>query len=126
MRMFLLLLGAALSSGAQTGTLTIHMILHAVGEERYEITSADGQLTLNTVFEYSDRGNKRTTTAVLRTKADFTPLDLEIKGRKTSIHVGGSSATVTEDDAVRTFDVPAKYAAIFGPSPFAVQMMMLR
>jgi imidazolonepropionase-like amidohydrolase len=125
--MFPLLLAAALSLRAQTGTLTIHMILHAIGEERYEIAKGnDGQLTLNTVFEYSDRGNKRTTTAVLRTKPDFTPLDLEIKERTTSVHIQGSSATVTEDAAVRTFDAPAKYFAIFGPSPFAVQMMMLR
>jgi imidazolonepropionase-like amidohydrolase len=123
--MFLVLLGA-LSLHGETGVLTIHMILHAIGEEHYEIVPADGQLTLNTVFEYSDRGNKRTTTAVLRTKPDFTPLDLEIKGHDTSIHVQGSSARVTEDAAVRTFDAPAKYYAIFGPSPFAVQMMMLR
>src|ERR1700723_1350143 len=126
MRMFLVLLGA-LSLRGETGVLTIHMILHAIGEERYEIVPADGQLTLNTVFESSDRGNKRTTTAVLRTKPDFTPLDLEIKGgRDTSVHVQGTSATVTEDTAVRTFDAPAKYYEIFGPSPFAVQMMMLR
>ncbi len=125
--MFLMLLGAGLLLRAETGVLTIHMILHAIGEEHYEIAAGNnGQLTLNTVFEYSDRGNKRTTAAVLRTKADFTPLDLEIKGRSTSVHVQGSSAAVTEDEAVRTFDAPGKYFTIFGPSPFAVQMMMLR
>ena len=121
-----MLAAAALSLSAQTGTLTIHMILHAVGEEHYEISSANGQVTLNTVNEYTDRANKRTTAAMLRMKPDFTPLDLEIKGRGTSIHLDGSAATVTEDAATRTFEAPAKYFAIFGPSPFAVQMMMLR
>jgi imidazolonepropionase-like amidohydrolase len=123
--MFLPLL-AALSLSAQTGTLTIHMILHAVGEEHYEITSENGQVTLNTVNEYTDRANKRTTTAILRMKPDFTPVELEFKGHDTSIRVEGTSATVTEDAATRTFEAPAKYFAIFGASPFAVQMMMLR
>jgi imidazolonepropionase-like amidohydrolase len=126
----LAMLAAALSlraeTGAESGTLTIHMILHAIGQERYEITPADGALTLNTVFEYSDRGNKRTTTAMLRTKADFTPLDLDVKERPTSVHIQGASATVKEDDAVRTFAAGSNYFTIFGPSPFAVQMMMMR
>jgi len=47
----------------ETGSLTIHMILHAIGEEHYTITPSPAGLTLNTTFEYSDRGNKRTTTA---------------------------------------------------------------
>jgi imidazolonepropionase-like amidohydrolase len=33
---------------------------------------------------------------------------------------------VQEDAASRTFSTPDKYFAIFGPSPFAVQMMMMR
>jgi imidazolonepropionase-like amidohydrolase len=126
MRTLLLLIAAALSLRAESGRLTIHMILHAIGEERYEIAPANGTLTLNTVFEYSDRGNKRTTTGVLRTKPDFTPLDLEMKERPTSVHIQDGSATVKEDDAVRTIAAPATYFTIFGPSPFAVQMMMLR
>src|SRR5580704_6913713 len=104
MRILFPLIAAALSLSAESGALTIHMILHAIGKERYEIAPADGGLTLNTVFEYSDRGNKRTTTVTLRTKADFTPLDLEVKERPTSVHIQGGSATVKEDDAVRTFD----------------------
>lgn len=126
MRILLLLVAALSSLRAQTGTLTIHMILHAIGEEHYEITNTDGDLTLNTTFEYSDRGNKRTTTASLRMKPDFTPLDLEIKPRPATVHIEGSSAAVKEDDATRTFDAPSKYFAVFGPSPFALQMMMLR
>ncbi len=126
MRILLSLLAAALSLHGESGTLTIHMILHAIGEEHYEITPGEGALTLNTVFEYSDRGNKRTTTVMLRTKPDFTPLDLEVKERPSTVHIQGSSATVKEDDAIRTFAAPASYFTIFGPAPFAVQMMMMR
>jgi len=127
MRILALLIAAALSlRAADSGALTIHMILHAIGEERYQIAEEHGELTLNTVFEYSDRGNKRTTTATLRTKSDYSPLDLEVKDRPTSVHVEGPSATVKEGDTVRTFVRPANYFTIFGPPPFAVQMMMLR
>ena len=66
---------------AETGTLNIHMILHAIGEEHYEITPSDGALTLKTTMEYSDRGNKRTTTAEMRMKPDYTPdADFKPKG----------------------------------------------
>jgi imidazolonepropionase-like amidohydrolase len=47
---------------AETGRLTIHMILHAVGEETYEVTTVDGEPRLHTTIEYTDRSNKRSTT----------------------------------------------------------------
>src|ERR1700683_1049259 len=122
MKTILFLTAAALTLRAESGSLTIHMILHAVGEERYEISEAGGALTLNTVFEYSDRGNKRTTTAMLRTKPDFTPLEMETKERPTSVRIEGASATVKEGDSVRTFVASGNYFPVFGPSPFAVQM----
>jgi imidazolonepropionase-like amidohydrolase len=95
---------------AQTGTLTIHMILHAIGEERYDIAPIDGGLTLKTTSEYSDRGNQRTTSAELRMKSDYTPLRLEITGR----------------EPIDVHDAPARYFTILGSSPFAIQMVMMR
>jgi imidazolonepropionase-like amidohydrolase len=126
MRFGLLLIAAALSLRAQTGSFTIHMILHAIGEERYQITPSDGGLTLNTTLEYSDRGNKRTTTATLDMRSDYTPLNLEVKGRPSTVKILGAAATVQEDAASRTFALPERYFTIFGSSPFAVQMMMMR
>ena len=82
-------------AGAETGSLTIHMILHAVGEERYEIAPFEGGLKLHTTFEYSDRGNKRSKSAELRMANDYTPL-------------------------------ADKQFGISGPSPFALQMAMMR
>src|ERR1700676_1398960 len=82
---------------AETGSFTIHMILHAVGEERYEVAPVDGGLKLSTTFEYTDRGNKRTTIADLSMASDYTPLSLEIQGRPTKARVQGGSATVEED-----------------------------
>jgi imidazolonepropionase-like amidohydrolase len=56
-----LILAAAstLSLHAETGRLTIHMILHAIGEENYEV---DAESRLHTTIEFTDRGNKRSTT----------------------------------------------------------------
>ena len=126
MRSLLLLTFAAASLLAESGKFSIYMIRHAVGEERYDIAASGGKLTLNTVFEYSDRGNKRTTTAALELKPDFTPLHLEIKERPISVSIDGASVTVKESDASRTFAAPASYATVFGASPFALQMMMIR
>ena len=96
---FIVLLIVAASAYAETGSLTIHMILHAVGEERYEVAPFEGGLRLSTTFEYTDRGNKRTTAAELRMKSDYTPISLEVQGKPT---------------------------VVFGMSPFAVQMVMMR
>jgi hypothetical protein len=97
---------------AEAGSLTIHMILHAVGEERYQIEPFERGLKLSTTFEYSDRGNKRSTTAELRMTSDYAPLSLEVQGRPTTVHVQAASATVREDDRSRTFATPDKYFAI--------------
>src|SRR5580658_2452236 len=80
MRFFVLLMAAA-AARAETGSLTIHMILHAVGEERYDIAPFEDGLKLSTTFEYTDRGNKRTKSAELKMKSDSTPLtDFGISG----------------------------------------------
>jgi imidazolonepropionase-like amidohydrolase len=111
---------------AQSGSLTIHMILHAIGQETYEFTASDDNLTLNTKFEYSDRGNSRSATAVLRMKRDYTPLSLELAPRRSSVMIQDSTAAVTEDATARSFALPERYFTIFGSSPFAVQMAMMR
>ncbi|HXA48882.1 MAG TPA: amidohydrolase family protein [Candidatus Acidoferrum sp.] len=126
MKLACCLFGLSLALPAQTGSLTIHMILHAIGRETYELTHEGDALALNTTLEYSDRGNTRTSSAVLRTASDYTPLSLEVKPRPSSVVIAGGSATVTEDGASRSFATPARYFTLFGSSPFALQMMMMR
>jgi len=113
--LLLLIAAAPLCAGqtrTETGNLTIHMILHAVGTEKYQIApSPDGGLTLNTSFEYTDRTNTRTTLAELKMKADYTPQRLEIKGRPEAIEVPDSAGP---------------HFSILGSSPFAIQMAMMR
>jgi imidazolonepropionase-like amidohydrolase len=124
MRFALLALFLAISLRAESGTLTIHMILHEIGEERYEIVPSASGVALNTTFEYSDRGTKRTTTAVLRAKSDLTPVSLE-QGAS-SVRVEAGAGRIEESGLSRTTPVSGRYFTVFGSSPFAVQMMMMR
>ena len=115
MRSSLLLVFAVMSlHGAQTGDLTIHSILHAIGEEHYAITSVGDDLVLKTTFETSDRGNKRSTSAELRMKNDYSPLRLEVTGRSEVIDLQSNPA------------LPSRYFTVLGASPFAIQMTMMR
>jgi imidazolonepropionase-like amidohydrolase len=110
---------------AETGTFTIHMILHAIGEERYEIVQDPTGRALKTSSEYSDRGMKRTAEASLRMTSDYTPVAYEspMPVRKIAI---AATAAIDEAGATRTADLPARYFTVFGPSPFAIQMAMMR
>jgi imidazolonepropionase-like amidohydrolase len=111
---------------AETGTFTIHMILHAIGEERYDLSPAGDGLLLHSTIEYTDRGTKRTTTVTLKMNRDYTPRSLEVAGRPESVRVEGGQAAIAESFATRTVTAPQRYFAIFGPSPFAVQVAMMR
>lgn len=126
MKRALLLCAAAVFLHAESGSFTIHMIKHAIGEEKYEYGHSPQGMTLDTTFEYSDRGNKRTTVAKLAMAPDYTPRDLIIKDRPDKIHVVENEASVTEASGTRDFTAPKQFFTIFGSSPFAVQMMMMR
>lgn len=125
MRKAILLAALAATLRAETGAFTIHMILHAIGEEHYEITGENGGLTLKTSSEYTDRGMKRTSAASLHMGGDYTPLGFE-SGTARKIAVSGGKAEIQEDAKSRTAALPARYFTILGPSPFAIQMAMMR
>src|SRR5262249_35185210 len=121
--------GTQVASGASShGAYKIYLILHQVGEEQYDIaTNADGTRTLTTTFEYTDRTNKRTTNAKLTTTADDRPLSLDVSGASTPpAKCDGSTLSVTIRGLTRPLPTPAAWTAVSGPSPFALQMMMMR
>jgi len=126
MKLVCCLFALTLSLGAQPGVLNIHLILHAIGQEHYEFTNSGDTLTLSTKLEYADRGNQRSATAVLRMKPDYTPLSLDVKPRVSTVAIRDATAAITEGTATRSVVVPERYFTIFGSSPFAVQMAMMR
>lgn len=122
------------AAAVEKGSFTLHLLLHAIGQENYEITRAAGAsgLVMNTRLEFSDRGRKRTVTGVLRMKDDFSPLGLDLKSisgattTEDSVDVHDDLATVHEGKAAREVKLPANYFVGFGYTPAAVQMMMIR
>ena len=131
MKLLSLLVVFASLLSAETGEFRIHMILHAIGSERYSLTPTASGITLHTTIEFTDRANTRTTSAALRMKSDYTPLQLSIsqlssKDKPDSVTIENGAAIVQENGTTRTFSPPPRYFTIFGLSPFSTQMMMLR
>ena len=129
MRVAALLTLAIACSASETGTFTIHMILHAIGEEHYEIAQDDAGITLKTTSEYTDRGMKRTADASLRMSDIYMPLAYEAKQPSRKFTRSPSEpawAKVEEDSTVQAVPASGRYFTIFGPSPFAIQMAMMR
>jgi hypothetical protein len=107
MKVVALFIAMALSLRAETGSFTIHRMLHALGEERYDIAPSAGGLTLNSTFEYSDRGRKRGTTAVLNMKSDYTPVTLQLAGEEGpyTAEIRGGLASVKSWAPAATFQL---------------------
>jgi len=122
----LLLLTFALHA-QDRGTFVLHMIHHAIGEERYEIAREGDALAMHTSYETADRGNKRTLNAELRMKPDFTPERFDVKGRpEGSVTIEGAVATVREGESERKISLGRQYFVGLGQAPFSVQMAMMR
>ena len=127
LRFALLLIGTSLR--AETGSFDIHLLLHAIGEERYEIVPSGDGFAINTTFQMADRDlPERRSTASLRMKADYTPFRIEVKTSNGPYiaRIAGPEATVQEGPASRSFATPDYYFPIANPSPFALQMAMMR
>ena len=122
----LFILIAATARSQEQGTFNIHLILHSIGTEKYQLrTGTNGTITLDSTIEYSDRGNKRSQTIAMRMKPDLTPETYDLQGRIPGAF-STETSTVREGDTSRHVTVPAKFFVGFGATPFATQMMMLR
>src|SRR5947209_86055 len=101
----------------EKGTLTIHLLLHPIGEESYEVVQGpDRSLVMNTAFQFSDRGRRRTVSATLQMKPDFTPTALDVKTTNASsqpsvnsVAIHDGIATVREEENSREINLPPSY-----------------
>jgi Amidohydrolase family len=118
----------------EKGSFTLHLLLHPIGKESYEITRTDtnGGLLMNTQLEYSDRGRKRTVSGLLRMNKDFTPQGFEVKSASGSstttdaVEIHDRIASISEGKSTREATLPGKFFVGFGYTPASVQMMMVR
>lgn len=137
------------SETVEKGSFKLHSLLHAIGEETYEVKRASGdELVMSVSSDLTDRSNKRSIAATLRMKADLTPMGFEqdrggvratvapaTPGQAArlaaasgidSVEFSSAGATVKEGEASRVITPAAKYFVGFGASPVSVQMMMVR
>src|ERR1700733_5589736 len=137
------------SETVEKGSFKLHMLLHAVGEETYEVKRAGSdELVMSVSSELTDRSNKRSIAATLRMKTDLTPSGFEqdrggVRAAPTvatpaqtarlaaaagidSVEFASGTATVHEGETSRAIIPAAKFFVGFGASPVSVQMMMVR
>jgi hypothetical protein len=137
------------SETVEKGSFKLHSLLHAIGEETYEVkrTGSD-ELVMNVSSELTDRSNKRSIAATLRMRTDLTPsgFSQDRNGARAtpiaatpgqtarlaasagidSVEFASGTATVHEGEASRAITPAAKFFVGFGASPVSVQMMMVR
>jgi imidazolonepropionase-like amidohydrolase len=143
--------GVAQSSSdtVEKGSFRLHSLLHAIGEETYEVKRAGGdELVMSVSSELTDRSNKRSIAATLRMKTDLTPVGFEqdrggvratvapaTAGQAArlaaasgidSVEFSPVGATVREGETSRVISPAAKFFVGFGASPVSIQMMMVR
>ena len=128
------------SETLEKGSFRLHSLLHAIGEETYELNRAgEDELVMNISSELTDRSNKRVVTATLRMKADLRPVGFEQQRTAAptatipaptvtvdSVEFASGTATVREGDTTRAITPAQKFFVGFDASPVSVQMVMLR
>jgi imidazolonepropionase-like amidohydrolase len=134
----LLGLGQPSSAPAERGTLRLHYVQKPIGHERYEIAPDADSLKLTADFDFTDRGGRVQLAATLRTKADFTPLSFEAKGKSyrfvnvdSNVRIEGSDAVVTatvraDGAAESRVTLAGPFFTVDGYAPFSAQLLLLR
>jgi imidazolonepropionase-like amidohydrolase len=118
----------------ERGTLRLHYVQKPIGYEHYTVARAgDGGRTLESDFDFTDRGGRVQLTATLRTRADLTPVAFKASGKSyrfvnvdSDVRIEGSDAIVRADGAETRVTLPAQFFTVDGYAPFAAQMLLLR
>src|SRR5262249_13109263 len=104
-----------------------------IGEETWTLARDGDGFVLSSKFKFTDRGSAVPLGATLKLAADLTPRSYVVKGNvsrfstiDTELSIDGHDATVREGKETRTAPVPARFFAISGYAPVAVQMLLLR
>lgn len=128
------------SETVEKGSFKLHLLLHAIGEETYDLKRASGdELVMSVSSELTDRSNKRLVSATLRMKSDLSPVGFEQKRGAApttaaptpaatidSVEIASGTATVREGETSRSASPAPRYFVGFSASPVSVQMMMVR
>jgi imidazolonepropionase-like amidohydrolase len=114
-------------------SLRLYYVGYPVGWEHYQIAAGHSGLQLSADFSYVDRGRRTHLTAAMQTRADYTPLRLEILRLTdtgatvdTRVEITGRAATVLARDVTSTATLPATAFAISAYAPVSQHLMLLR
>jgi imidazolonepropionase-like amidohydrolase len=134
-----LLLLSPVGADAQTienGKFRFYETKQIRGEENYSISrTSNGELLIQakTDLPFAEQEKKPLVNGTLRTSADFTPQNFEIKGptlleieENTSVVVQGKTANVQDRGNNATASVPAKFFVLSGYVPLTMEMMLVR
>jgi imidazolonepropionase-like amidohydrolase len=123
----------ATDTSTDTGRFRLHKFEQPIGEETYTLTHEADTLTLNSGFEFADRGTKVPLTAILRAAADYTPQSFVIKGNTSRIsgidsdvEINGATATIRQGNDTHAIAVPQNFFTVAGYAPVAMQMALIR
>ena len=123
----------AQNQSTETGKFRLHKFEQPIGEESYTITRQDTTLTLQSQFQFTDRGTKVPLETTFKAASDYSPRSFETRGRSCrfcpidwDIQVQGKSAQVRQEKQTRTVTAPDTFFVASGYAPVAMQMAMMR
>ncbi len=116
-----------------SGTIRLHYLAHAIGQEHYTLQHAGDTLVLTDDFHFLDRGGDVRLASTLRLAPDLTPRAMHAHGKTyrfiniaSDISVNGGSASVQSLGDSMQVRLPATFFALPGPMPFAAQALLVR
>jgi imidazolonepropionase-like amidohydrolase len=114
-------------------TLVLHYVGHAIGRETYSLRPSEKGWSLQSDFDYRDRGRRTHITGAMRLAGDFAPLALEIarvtdtsRVLETLVEVRRSQATVVAHNETTHVSLPARAFAIAGTTPVVQHLALVR
>ncbi|HSQ32457.1 MAG TPA: amidohydrolase family protein [Gemmatimonadaceae bacterium] len=118
---------------ADSGTIRIHLLGHAIGAERYVIRAGGGALALTDTFAFTDRGGRVELASTLRYTSSFEPLHLHSVGRTyrfvnvyADVAIDGKRAIVRNlGDSTTTSTANASFT-IANYAPLEIQALLVR
>lgn len=116
-----------------SATIRIHLLGHAIGRERYIITTDGGALALTDTFAFTDRGGRVELASSLRYTRSFEPLHLHSAGRTyrfvnvdADVVIDGQRAVVRNLGDATTVNVPNAKFTIASYAPLETQALLVR
>ena len=119
---------------ADSGTIRVHLLGHAIGSERYVIRQDGEALALVDTFGFTDRGGKIQLASELRYTPKFEPLKLRSVGRSYRFVNIDADVVINRDHAsVKSLGdstevaVPgARSFTVAGYAPLEIQALLIR